>query len=165
VDKWTVPFRVPFLIRQGMSVFICPWLYRVVIKVLWYQPEGCRFEIRWAERIFLIYLILLAALGPGVHSASNINDYQKQTSNMDSVWVFSCRTQGLALPIGGNWVVSIRRQRQNPVSKKKLHGLSPQVNYTDRAIAACRRSNCQLLRIEGATWWAWQIPTAVFSVF
>jgi hypothetical protein len=35
--------------------------------------------------------------------------------------------------------------------KKKLHGLSPRANYTDRAAAACRRSDCQL-RIEGATW-------------
>jgi hypothetical protein len=42
--------------------------------------------------------------------------------------------------------------------KKKLHGLSPQANYTDQATAACRRSDCQLLRIEGATWSAWQIP-------
>jgi hypothetical protein len=48
---------------------------------------------------------------------------------------------------------------------KKLHGLSPQANYTDRATAACRRSNCQLLRIESATWSAWRIPTAVFSIF
>jgi hypothetical protein len=31
----------------------------------------------------------------------------------------------------------------------KLRGLSPLVNYTDRATAACRRSQCQLLRIEG----------------
>jgi hypothetical protein len=36
--------------------------------------------------------------------------------------------------------------------KLKLHGLSPRVNYTDRATAACRRSDCQLVRIEGATW-------------
>jgi hypothetical protein len=36
--------------------------------------------------------------------------------------------------------------------KKKLHGLSPRANYTDRATAACRRSDCQLLRIESATW-------------
>jgi hypothetical protein len=36
-----------------------------------------------------------------------------------------------------------------------LRGLSPQANYTDRATAACRRSYCQLLRIEGATWSAW----------
>jgi hypothetical protein len=28
--------------------------------------------------------------------------------------------------------------------KTKLHGLSPRANYTDRATAACRRSNCQL---------------------
>jgi hypothetical protein len=49
--------------------------------------------------------------------------------------------------------------------KNKLHGLSPRANYTDRATAACRRSDCQLLRIEGATWSAWRIPTAVFSIF
>jgi hypothetical protein len=42
--------------------------------------------------------------------------------------------------------------------KKKLHGLSPRANYTNRATAACRRSDCQLLRIEGATWSAWRIP-------
>ena len=30
-----------------------------------------------------------------------------------------------------------------------LHGLSPQANYTDRAAAAGRRSQCQLLWIEG----------------
>jgi hypothetical protein len=36
--------------------------------------------------------------------------------------------------------------------KKKLRGLSPRANYTDRATAACRRSDCQLLRIKGATW-------------
>jgi hypothetical protein len=33
-----------------------------------------------------------------------------------------------------------------------LHGLSPRANYTDRA---CRRSDCQLLWIMGATWSAW----------
>jgi hypothetical protein len=37
-------------------------------------------------------------------------------------------------------------------SKKKLHGLSPRANYTDRATAACQRSDCQLLQIESATW-------------
>jgi hypothetical protein len=34
----------------------------------------------------------------------------------------------------------------------KLHGLSPRANYTDRVTAACRRSDCQLLRIVGAMW-------------
>jgi hypothetical protein len=36
--------------------------------------------------------------------------------------------------------------------KTKLRGLGPRANYTDRATAACRRSQCQLLRIPGATW-------------
>jgi hypothetical protein len=49
--------------------------------------------------------------------------------------------------------------------KTKLHGLSPRANYTDRATAACRRSDCQLVRIEGATWSAWRIPPAVFLGF
>jgi hypothetical protein len=49
--------------------------------------------------------------------------------------------------------------------KKNLHGLSPRANYTDRATAACRRSDCQLVRTEGATWSAWLIPPAVFSRF
>jgi hypothetical protein len=31
----------------------------------------------------------------------------------------------------------------------KLHGLSPRVNYTDRATAACRRSDCQLFADRG----------------
>jgi hypothetical protein len=47
----------------------------------------------------------------------------------------------------------------------KLHALSPLANYTDRATASCWRSDCQLFRIEGATWSAWRIPTAVFWVF
>jgi hypothetical protein len=28
--------------------------------------------------------------------------------------------------------------------RKKLHGLSPRTNYSDRETAACRRSVCQL---------------------
>jgi hypothetical protein len=50
-------------------------------------------------------------------------------------------------------------------STKILRGLSRQANYTDRATAACRRSYCQLLQIEGVAWSAQWILTAVFSVF
>jgi hypothetical protein len=50
-------------------------------------------------------------------------------------------------------------------TKTKLHGLSPRANYTDRATAACRRSDCQRMQIEGATWSAWRIPPAVFLGF
>jgi hypothetical protein len=48
--------------------------------------------------------------------------------------------------------------RWTKTKKKKLHALSPRANYTDRETAACRRSDCQLLRIKGATWSAWRIP-------
>jgi hypothetical protein len=41
--------------------------------------------------------------------------------------------------------------------KKKFLGLNPRANYIDRATAACRRSDCQILRIKGATWSAWRI--------
>jgi hypothetical protein len=36
---------------------------------------GRKFETRWGE--IIIYLILKAALGPGVYSASNRNEYRK----------------------------------------------------------------------------------------
>jgi hypothetical protein len=49
-------------------------------------------------------------------------------------------------------------------TKTKLRGPSPRANYTDRENAACRRSEHQLLRIQGAMWSAWRTPTAVFSV-
>jgi hypothetical protein len=49
-----------------------------VVKALCYEPEGREFETWWDEWIFSIYLILPAALGPWVYSASNRNECQKQ---------------------------------------------------------------------------------------
>jgi hypothetical protein len=40
--------------------------------------------------------------------------------------------------------------KQTNKQTNKLHGLSPRVNYTDRATSVCRRSDYQLLRIVGA---------------
>jgi hypothetical protein len=45
--------------------------------------------------------------------------------------------------------------------KRKLRGRSLQANYTDRATAACRRSSCQPLRVEGVAWSVQRIPTVV----
>jgi hypothetical protein len=50
--------------------------------LLCYKPGVCGFETQSGERIFSIYLILPAALGPGVYSASNKNEYQKQKNNV-----------------------------------------------------------------------------------
>jgi hypothetical protein len=52
-----------------------------VVKALCYKLEGRGLETRCGECIFSVYLILPAALGPGVYSASNINEYQKRKNN------------------------------------------------------------------------------------
>jgi hypothetical protein len=48
----------------------------VVVKALSYKPEGRGITSRWGG-FFLIYLILPAALGPGVDSVSNRNKHQE----------------------------------------------------------------------------------------
>jgi hypothetical protein len=56
---------------------------------------------------------------------------------------------------------SLEQQYENnskTILKTKLHGLSPRAKYTNRATGACRRSDCQSLRIEGATWSVRRIP-------
>jgi hypothetical protein len=47
----------------------------LVVKALGYKPESRRFETLWSEILNLS--ILPAALGPGVYSASNKNEYWK----------------------------------------------------------------------------------------
>jgi hypothetical protein len=55
------------------------WARRsVVVEALCYKLAGRGFETRRSELIFSSYLILPAALGPGVYSAFNRNEYQKQ---------------------------------------------------------------------------------------
>jgi hypothetical protein len=49
-----------------------------LVEVLCYKTEGIEFEFRWGHWIILVYLILPAALDPGVYSVSNRNEYQKQ---------------------------------------------------------------------------------------
>jgi hypothetical protein len=54
----------------------------IVTEALGYKPEGRGFETRCGELISSIYLILPAILGPGVYSACNRNEYQKQKINV-----------------------------------------------------------------------------------
>jgi hypothetical protein len=54
----------------------------VVVKAICYKPEGRGFETLWSEWHFSIYLILPAELGPGVYSASDRNEFQKQENNI-----------------------------------------------------------------------------------
>jgi hypothetical protein len=54
----------------------------IVVKALCYKPEGRGFETQWGKWFLSIYLILPAALGPGIYSVSNRNEYQKQENNV-----------------------------------------------------------------------------------
>jgi hypothetical protein len=52
---------------------------------------------------------------------------------------------------GQRWCGCLQTFISHIKQKNKLHGQSPRANYTDRATAACRRSDCQLLRIKGVS--------------
>jgi hypothetical protein len=42
------------------------------------------------------------------------------------------------------YILILDENYRSILKKTKLHGLSPRANYTDRATATCRRSDCQL---------------------
>jgi hypothetical protein len=68
-------------------------------------------------------------------------------------WLCRCSQSSSPFGRGHSHVGCLVVKRiETKLKKTKLHGLSPRANYTDRATVACRRSDCQLLRIEGATW-------------
>jgi hypothetical protein len=54
----------------------------IVVKTLCYKPEGRSFDFLVRSLDFSIYLILSATLGPEVYSASNRNEYQKDTNKV-----------------------------------------------------------------------------------
>jgi hypothetical protein len=53
-----------------------------VVKALRYKPEGRGFETQWGEWLLSIYLILPAALGLGVYSTSNRNEYRVRNKHV-----------------------------------------------------------------------------------
>jgi hypothetical protein len=67
-----------------------------VVKSLCYKPEGRGFETRWGE-LFPIYLILPSAPGPGVHSACNRNDNQKQKKKTLDDWNLCSQKKALCV--------------------------------------------------------------------
>jgi hypothetical protein len=80
------------LTASNLTSHYCVLLYQVskaipvtglgglLVKALCCRPEGHRFETQSGE-FFSIYLIFPAALGSGIYSASNRNEYQKQKNN------------------------------------------------------------------------------------
>jgi hypothetical protein len=68
---------------ENNITIIIQWLQRhavaYLVEALRYRPKGCGFDPQWGHRICSIDLILPAALGPGVNSTSNINEYQESS--------------------------------------------------------------------------------------
>jgi hypothetical protein len=65
-----------------------------------------------------------------------------------SMKIIYAASPSISVLVPNFWNCNIGIQKKT----NKLHGLSPRANYTDRATTTCRRSDCQLLRIKGATW-------------
>jgi hypothetical protein len=74
--QWLLDFRFSQRYSWGLRDVTLGARGSVLVKALYYNPEVRGFEIRCCE-IFSVYLILPAALGPGIYSASNRNEYQK----------------------------------------------------------------------------------------
>jgi hypothetical protein len=70
-------------LRSLIVVFL--WggaLGSVMIKALCNKSEGRGLETRLGKLFFSTYIILPAALGPGVYSASNRNEHHKQENDI-----------------------------------------------------------------------------------
>jgi hypothetical protein len=57
----------------------------IISYTLRYKPEGRGFETCWDELLLSMYLILSAALGPGVYSASNRNEYVREADKLTAI--------------------------------------------------------------------------------
>jgi hypothetical protein len=99
--------------------------------------------------------LVIIYLSPGVGTTGQIvaqshpTSRNKQKLNTKSgayIQTFTWKQGKLDLP---KYLTQAKIQINQIITKNKnkLHGLSPRVNYTDRATAACRRSDCQLLRM------------------
>jgi hypothetical protein len=71
---------------------ICRGTLYSVVKALCYKPEGREFETRW------IHQIIPTALCPGVYSASNRNEYQKQKNPVSGSRAWPVRKRLTTLP-------------------------------------------------------------------
>jgi hypothetical protein len=70
----------PLIINHATAVWSQGMRYRSGWGTI-LQTESRGFETWWDELDFSISLMLSAAQGPGFHSASNRNEYQKHTNN------------------------------------------------------------------------------------
>jgi hypothetical protein len=132
-------------LQLDLLVIIYLLMYRFHFGQYYISLSKNKFEFLW---LFEVRLYVLTS-----------EDYYRLPSN-EGLWFLAMLLYRYCLTNREPWLSSRLSSIQTKTkTKTKLHGLSP------RATAACRRSDCQLVRIEGATWSAWRIPTAVFLGF
>jgi hypothetical protein len=73
-----IPYPQKLFSHSYKKMYILLLRGSVVVKALYYKQDGREFETRRGEWMFSIYWILPVSLCPGIHSASNRNEYQKQ---------------------------------------------------------------------------------------
>jgi hypothetical protein len=100
------------------------------------------------------------AVSPGAQERPLLEDDTKQSSKDRCVLKYPSSPVTNPEPMYGHSVTwhfdahvitvgFIVRSRLEASDEKKIHGLSPRANYTDRAIAACRRSDHKLFADRG----------------
>jgi hypothetical protein len=110
----------------------------LLIEVSCYEPEGSRFDSPWGHRFFVFVFNL-----PNTSSSTITLGLTQPLTKM------STRN----LPCVGT---KLKNDTPWSESASELHRPS------DRRLSAV---SANFLRIESATWSAWRIPMAVFSVF
>jgi hypothetical protein len=171
--EWTISSTLwtKFLDSQFLSKFKGLWQWHDI-------KLTCMFNIFhhliFGRNIIFQKLNLLPSLDKSTKSALLWPSDQASSYPQVSVWCTNHKVKDLDADLSSDllhWPLLYRCERwSNPEGGISnciflLHGLSPRANYTDWATATCRRSDCQLVRIEGVTWSAWRILTAVFSLF
>jgi hypothetical protein len=121
--------------------------------VLFYGSEiSCSPQISTFLRLQLpAYLKALKGFKVLLNIEVRVPERYRPRLNYPHVIKRSLQLQPTKLPIKEVQTLSpvLNHTSQTTKQTNKLHGLSPRANYTDQATAACRRSDCQLLRIKG----------------
>jgi hypothetical protein len=147
--------RSSHLLSKNLKIRICK---TIILPVVLYGCQNWPLTLREKHRLRVFEnRVLRKIFGP---KKEVTGEWRKRNNKDFYLWVLH--------PVAyiSNWFFMMPSfATKFQYIKTKLHGLSPRANYTDRATAACRLSDCQLLRIEGATWSVWRIPMAVFSIF
>jgi hypothetical protein len=152
-----------------VQLYKCPVLISSTShrEALCYTPEGPRFNSQWGHRLFFFNWphtsSLTTALGstpplkwvPGIFLGSKGRPASK-ADNLTAIC--EAFVYKIWQPLYILWHIY---SLQELFKENKLRAFCPQAKYTDRATGACRRSQSQLLRIEGVAWSGQLIPMVV----